>query len=104
MTPPSMSPASTPRAHRLVGAHGFAEYIRNMANEIRNLVDIRVADHERSAVADLRVGGRGVGLIAALLAVKVALAVAARRRRLAAAILETKALHAGPRLDQRAVD
>src|SRR5439155_26424408 len=50
------------------------------------------------------VGGRGVGLVAALLAVKVAFTVAARRRWLAAAALGTKALHAGPRLDQRYVE
>src|ERR1700752_2971866 len=50
------------------------------------------------------VGGRGVRLIAALLAVKIPLTIASGSRRLAAAILGTKALHAGPRLDQRAVD
>jgi hypothetical protein len=43
-------------------------------------------------------------LVAALLAVKVALAIAARRRRFAATVFGTKALDAGPCLDQRAVD
>jgi hypothetical protein len=42
--------------------------------------------------------------VAALLAVKVALAIAASSRRLAAVVLGAKALHAGPGLDQRAVD
>jgi hypothetical protein len=45
-----------------------------------------------------------VSFIAALLAVKVALAIATSSRRLAAAVLGAKALHAGPCLDQRAVD
>ena len=49
------------------------------------------------------IGGRGVRLVAALLAVKIALAVATRRRRLAAAVLRTEALHRRPGLDQRAV-
>src|SRR6516162_4529721 len=48
--------------------------------------------------------GRGVGLVAALLTVEVPFPIAARRRRLAAAVRGAKALHAGPRLDQRAVD
>src|ERR1700751_662664 len=50
------------------------------------------------------VGGRGVRLIAALLAVKIPLTIASGSRRFAAPILGTKALHAGPRLDKRAVD
>ena len=43
-------------------------------------------------------------LVAAFLTVKVPLAIAARRRQLAAAVLGAKAFHAGPGLDQRAVD
>src|SRR5438445_13547284 len=49
------------------------------------------------------IGDRGVRLVAPLLAVKVPLPVAARSRRLAAAVLRAKALHARPRLDQGAV-
>ena len=51
----------------------------------------------------LGIGGGGVRLIAALLAVEIALAVAAGRRRLARAILGPEALHRGPRRDLRAV-
>src|SRR5580693_8023442 len=60
----------------------------------------------RSLAIQSRIGisDRGVGLVAALLAVEVPFPIAARRRRLAAAVLGAKALHAGPRLDQRAVD
>jgi putative transposase len=50
----------------------------------------------------LGVGGRGMRLVAVLLAGKVALAVAPRPRRPAAAMLRAKALHAGPGFDQRA--
>jgi hypothetical protein len=42
-------------------------------------------------------------MIAALLAVKIPLTIASGSRRRAAAILGTKALHAGPRLDECAV-
>src|SRR5262249_10214222 len=52
----------------------------------------------------LGVGDRGVGLVAALLAMKVTFAVAARPWRLAAAVLGPEALHGCPSLDQRAVD
>src|SRR5215831_21218857 len=45
------------------------------------------------------IGGRGVRLIAALLAVKVLLAIAAGRRRRAAAVLGANALDAGPGFD-----
>src|SRR6516165_11250079 len=52
----------------------------------------------------IRIAGRGVRLIAALLAVKIALAIATRRRRFAATVLRAEALHAGPGFDQRAVN
>lgn len=52
----------------------------------------------------VRVGGRGMGLGRALLALEVALAVEARRRRLPGAILRPEALHRRPSLDQGAVD
>jgi hypothetical protein len=48
--------------------------------------------------------GRGVPLVAALLAMEIAVAIASGSRRLAAAILGAKTLHAGPRLDQRPVN
>src|SRR3954469_6184600 len=49
------------------------------------------------------VGGRGVRVVAAFLAVKVLLTVAARIGRWAGAVLRPEALGAGPRLQQRAV-
>jgi len=52
----------------------------------------------------VRIRSRGVRLVAALLTVEVPFSIAARSRRLAAAILRAKALHARPRLDQGAVD
>src|SRR4051794_24069578 len=48
----------------------------------------------------VRIGGAGVRFVAALLAAKVALAVATRAERLATAVLRPKALHRSPRLDQ----
>src|ERR1700756_3897256 len=57
-----------------------------------------------TSVCANNLGFRGVRLVAAFLAVKVALAIPARRGRLAAAVFGTKALHAGPRFNQRAVD
>ena len=50
------------------------------------------------------VGGRGVGLVRPPLAAEVAVAVPPAGRRLAGAVLRPEALHAGPGLDQRAVD
>src|SRR5436190_1618609 len=50
------------------------------------------------------VGGRGVRVVGAALAVKVALAIATGSRRLARAVFGAKALRARPGLQQRAVD
>lgn len=50
------------------------------------------------------IGGRGVRRIAPLLAMKVALAMAAGRGRLTAAVFRAETLHAGPGFDQRAID
>src|SRR5512132_1841498 len=50
------------------------------------------------------VGGRAVRFVRSLLTLEVALAVAALSRRFARTVLRSKALHAGPRLDQRTVD
>src|SRR5919202_2897179 len=49
----------------------------------------------------IRIGGRGMRLIAPLLPAEVALAVAPRAGRLVAALLGPEAFHAGPGLDQR---
>src|SRR5512147_3322560 len=62
---------------------------------------LAVALAEQSGIV---VGGRAVGLVGALLALEIALAVAARRRRCARAVLRPEALQARPCLDQRAVD
>src|ERR1700749_243506 len=53
------------------------------------------------------IGGRTMGVVRALLAMKVGLRIApttALRRRLARALLWLDALHGGPRLDQRTID
>jgi hypothetical protein len=52
----------------------------------------------------LGIRGRGMGVVAPLLAVEVPAAVAAARRWLVGAILRAEALHRCPRLDQRAID
>jgi hypothetical protein len=49
------------------------------------------------------VGGRGVRVVAALLAAEVALGVAARAGRLAAAVLWAEALHGSPSFNQRGI-
>ena len=52
----------------------------------------------------IRIGGRGVRLVAPLLTMKVALAIASIGRWLATAVLRPEALHRRPGFDQRAVD
>jgi hypothetical protein len=64
-------------------------------------------NRDATTLANVRVGGRGMGGIAALLAVEVALAVApaaARRRLVLARVPGPEALQARPGLDQAAVD
>src|SRR3954465_12237226 len=51
----------------------------------------------------IRVGGRGMGVVAALLAVEVLLAIAPAIRRRARAVLRPEALDAGPGFEERAV-
>src|SRR5271154_1544809 len=82
---------------------------------------VAVLRHQMAHVAELgllagafaeqpgvRVGGRRMGVILSFLAVEIALgvapAVAPGRRRFAVAILRHKTLHAGPGLNQRAID
>ena len=52
----------------------------------------------------IRIGGRGVRLVRALLLAEVAFAVVSGCRWFVVAVLAAEAFHAGPRLDQRAVD
>lgn len=54
----------------------------------------------------VRIGGRSMGVVRALLAMefRFGIAPAALRRRLARAVLRLDALHRGPSLDQRAID
>src|SRR6202023_4444712 len=52
----------------------------------------------------ITIRGRGVRLVAALLAAKIPLTIPSGSRRLATAVLGAKALHAGPGLNQRSID
>jgi hypothetical protein len=80
------------------------EAVAVLGHDVADIGKLRLLAFALLVQLGLGLGRGGMRLVAALLAVEIAPAVAARRRRVARTVLRHEALHRGPRLNLRAVD
>jgi hypothetical protein len=98
------------RSHALCRAVGFRhpgiddESVAILRHEMSHVAELRLFADRFAKQSSIGVGCRGMRIIRAFLATEVALGIASSaHRRWTAAVFSNEALHASPRLDQRAV-